>query len=138
MTDRCSQATGSIKPSMPYFIKTVTQQAHVGVLLGTGLCGVFACLCPSPLTHVPITAGGFLRVYLTNGDVVNSIAISTSLFMIVMTSVLAGAALPFGLAKAGLDPANAGTTIQVLMDVTGVVITCVTCKLILDTLAHSL
>lgn len=58
--------------------------------------------------------------------------------MIVMTSVLAGAALPFGLARAGLDPANAGTTIQVLMDVTGVVITCVTCKLILDTLTHSL
>ncbi len=55
-----------------------------------------------------------------------------------MTSVLAGAALPFGLARLGIDPANAGTSIQVLMDVSGVLITCVTCKLILDQLAHAL
>lgn len=30
-----------------------------------------------------------------------------------MTSVLTGTALPFGLAKLGVDPANAGTSIQV-------------------------
>lgn len=124
---------------MPYFLKTLMHQAHVGILLGAGLCGALrdpaAQAGVATLVH---TAGGFVRVYLTNGDAVNSVAISTSLFLIVMTSVLAGAALPFGLARAGLDPANAGTTIQVIMDVTGVIITCVTCKLILDTLAHSL
>ena len=54
-----------------------------------------------------------MRVYLTNGSLVNSSAISLSLFAIVMTSVLTGTALPFGLAKMGVDPANAGTSIQV-------------------------
>ena len=57
--------------------------------------------------------GGFVRVYLTNGSLINSSAISISLFAIVMTSVLTGTALPFGLAKLGVDPANAGTSIQV-------------------------
>jgi len=40
-------------------------------------------------------------------------AISTSLFLIVMVSVMLGSALPFGFARAGVDPAHAGTTIQV-------------------------
>eukprot|EP00894_Picocystis_sp_ML_P005292 jgi/Pico_ML_1/55809/g1445.t1 len=62
----------------------------------------------------------------------DSLAISLSLFSIVITSVLAGTSLPFALAKAGVDPANAGTTIQVIMDVTGVLITCIICSLILD------
>ncbi len=54
-----------------------------------------------------------MRVYLTNGSLLNSTAISLSLFCIVMTSVLIGSALPFVLAKMGVDPANAGTSIQV-------------------------
>lgn len=40
-------------------------------------------------------------------------AISVSLFLIVMASVLLGSALPFGLARSGVDPAHAGTSIQV-------------------------
>jgi hypothetical protein len=108
------------------------QQAAVGLMLGTGLA-----------------AGGWLRVYLTNGDVWGATAISLSLFLIVISSVLAGtgapgsgqleastacfkqpawpalhapycvskhfcvAGLPFALARAGIDPANAGTSIQV-------------------------
>ena len=36
-----------------------------------------------------------------------------SLFLIVMVSVLLGSALPFGFARAGVDPAHAGTSIQV-------------------------
>lgn len=114
-------ATGSIKTSMPYFQRLVGQQAMVGLLLGTGL-----------------SVGGFVRVYLTNGNIVNSIAISSSLFVIVMTSVLAGTALPFVLSKAGIDPANAGTTIQVVMDIMGVLITCITCKFIFDQLVVGL
>ena len=38
--------------------------------------------------------------------------------------------LPFALAASGQDPANAGTTIQVVMDIMGVVITCVVCSLV--------
>ena len=68
----------------------------MGLLLGTGL-----------------SLGGFVRVYATHGDATNAFAISLSLFLIVMTSVVLGTGLPFALARAGVDPANAGTSIQV-------------------------
>ena len=38
----------------------------------------------------------------------------------------------YTLAAAGQDPANAGTTIQVCMDVAGVVITCVVCSFVFE------
>lgn len=58
-----------------------------------------------------------------------------SLFAIVVTSIALGTTLPFALAKSGVDPANAGTTIQVVMDVLGVAVTCVTCDLVLERLS---
>ena len=58
---------------------------------------------------------GFARVYITEGSLLDSVAISASLFCIVMSSVLTGTALPFGLAMMGVDPANAGTSIQVML-----------------------
>lgn len=85
-----------------------------------------------------LSAGGFIRVYLTNRNILDSTAIATSLFVIVATSVLVGTALPFGLARCGVDPANAGTSIQVLMDCLGVLITCICTHYILDIFAHSL
>ena len=85
-----------MKATGPCFGRVMRQQAVVALLLGTGLA-----------------AGGWVRVYLTNGDVANSTAISLSLFLIVVTSVVTGTALPFALARAGVDPANAGTSIQV-------------------------
>eukprot|EP00891_Asterochloris_glomerata_P003580 jgi/Astpho2/3580/fgenesh1_pg.00057_%23_49_t len=114
-------ATGQIRANWPSLQQTVRQQAVIGLMLGSGL-----------------SAGGFLRVYITNGNLWNSIAISTSLFFIVVTSVVSGTLLPFGLAKAGIDPANAGTSIQVLMDIFGVGITCFTCNLILGQLHTAL
>eukprot|EP00983_Pelagomonas_calceolata_P017632 553449-Pelagomonas_calceolata.AAC.2 len=38
----------------------------------------------------------------------------------------------------GIDPANAGTSIQVLMDILGVAITCVCCQLVLVQFAGGL
>lgn len=61
---------------------------------------------------------------------------SQSLFAIVITSVLLGCTLPFGLARLGVDPANAGTTIQVVMDCVGVAITCAVADLVLERLSH--
>jgi hypothetical protein len=84
-------ATGTIKSSGASVGKVFRQQALVGVLLGVGL-----------------SVGGFVRVYVTNGGLANSAAIALSLFLIVMTSVLTGTLLPFGLARVGVDPANAG------------------------------
>jgi Mg/Co/Ni transporter MgtE len=59
---------------------------------------------------------------------VGAFGIALSLFCIVTLSTVAGTAMPFALAATGQDPANAGTTIQVFMDVMGVVITCVVCS----------
>lgn len=114
-------ATGTFDTSAPCIVRALKQQAGVGLLLGSGLA-----------------AGGWVRVWLTNGDQLNSTAIACSLFLIVVTSVLAGTLLPFGLSRLGVDPANAGTSIQVLMDVGGVVITCICCHFILDIFAQSL
>jgi len=113
-------ATGSINTSLPSVLATLQDQAAVGALLGGGL-----------------SIAGFVRVYLTNGDLTNAAAISISLLSIVMTSVVLGTGLPFCLARVGIDPANAGTSIQVVMDILGVMITCVTCQMILVQFATS-
>mmetsp|Transcript_19425 Transcript_19425/g.33600 ORF Transcript_19425/g.33600 Transcript_19425/m.33600 type:complete len:305 (-) Transcript_19425:217-1131(-) len=114
-------ATGSIKASWQSARNTIAGQAAVGLLLGLGL-----------------GLGGFVRVYLASHSVISSVAISLSLFCIVMTSVVLGSWLPFALCYLGVDPANAGTSIQVLMDILGVGITCVMCRLVLVQLASSL
>lgn len=54
-----------------------------------------------------------MRVYMTHGNIANAWAISASLFLIVLSSCLLGTALPFGLQRIGVDPANAGTSVQV-------------------------
>ena len=97
------------------------EQAAVGVLLGGALAGA-----------------GFARVWLTSGSVTNSAAIGLSCLGIVMSSCLLGSVLPFGLARAGVDPANAGTSIQVVMDILGVAITCATCDAVLGQLSGAL
>lgn len=60
-----------------------------------------------------LSAAGFARVYITNGSLLNAFAISSALLSIVFASVLLGTGLPFLLARAGVDPAHAGTSIQV-------------------------
>lgn len=106
-------ATGKLDSSMQSLQSSVYQQARVGVVLGTAL-----------------SLGGFIRVYLVDGNLVNAGAISMSLMAIVMTSVVLGSALPFLLARVGIDPANAGTSIQVVMDIFGVGISCATCDFV--------
>lgn len=65
--------------------QNVLQQARVGVVLGSTLA-----------------LGGFLRVYFSNGSLVNAIAISVSLVTIVISSVCLGSLLPFLLSRAGV------------------------------------
>ena len=52
-------------------------------------------------------------MFVTHGNLRDSVAIATSLLLIVLASVLLGTALPFALVKAGVDPAHAGSSIQV-------------------------
>ncbi|KAJ9518575.1 hypothetical protein QJQ45_018604, partial [Haematococcus lacustris] len=75
-------ATGSIKPSWQSARNTLQEQAAVGLLLGLGL-----------------GLGGFLRVYLTSGSLVHCLAISCSLFLIVLISVVLGSSMPFILCR---------------------------------------
>mmetsp|Transcript_10836 Transcript_10836/g.39767 ORF Transcript_10836/g.39767 Transcript_10836/m.39767 type:complete len:139 (+) Transcript_10836:46-462(+) len=108
-------ATNEIEPTSAGFRAALQQQLVVALGLG-----------------VVLTSVGAVRVLLTDGDMYNCLAISASLFCIVFISVILGTVLPFGLNKLGVDPANAGTTIQVLMDIMGVTITCLICTLVLD------
>lgn len=108
-------ARGDLKPNAASFKSAMLQQAQVGVLIGAAMA-----------------IAGYLRVYLSGGSTTDATAISASLFVIVASSCAIGTGLPFGLARIGIDPANAGTTVQVIMDVFGVVVTCLICTLILD------
>ena len=103
------------------FARTLAHQLAVGALLATGLA-----------------VGGYGRVTLSGGSPRDAAAIAASLFAIVLTSVAVGTALPFGLARAGIDPANAGTSVQVAGDVLGVAITCAVCSAVLGQAAVAL
>ncbi len=107
-------ATGQYPATLESFRTALQQQLKVGVLLGTALA-----------------IGGYARVVATEGVPLDATAIAASLFVIVNVSVLAGTTLPFALAWRGVDPAHAGTTVQVVMDVLGVGITCAVCRLVL-------
>ena len=61
-----------------------------------------------------------------------TLAITTSLFMIVIISIILGALMPLGMKKLGIDPAHSSTTIQVVMDILGVSITVWVSSLVLD------
>ena len=74
---------------------------------------------------------GFARVTLFYGSYQDAIAIAASLLAIVFISIVVGASLPLLLHQLRLDPAHAGATIQVIMDLAGVLITCMVCSVLL-------
>lgn len=112
-------ATGTIRDASAASMKPVlARQAAVGGLLAAGLA-----------------AAGYVRVLASTGSPADASAISLSLAAIVFSSVIVGAGLPFGLARVGVDPANAGTSVQVVMDIMGCAITCACCQLMLVQLA---
>merc|ERR1712046_380516 len=73
---------------------------------------------------VIVVLAGFARVILFQGGVDDAAAISASLFFVVSISVILGTLLPLVLQALKIDAANASTSIQVIMDVLGVLITC--------------
>lgn len=113
-------ATRKMDGSLESALSVLYQQVLVGLCLGLALASV-----------------GYVRVYLTNGSHENASAISLALFFIVLSSTILGTSLPFVLNEFGIDPANAGTSIQVIMDILGVTITCITCNFVLNQLAAS-
>ena len=82
---------------------------------------------------------GFLRVYLLYGTdhlFYSTVAITASLFCIVMTSIVLGCSLPFLLGRIGMDREHAAPMIQVAMDIIGVFITCALCTIIIPESEH--
>ncbi len=105
-------------------VKKITTRQHVApVLMQEGAIGMLLAL---GLFFV-----GFVRVLLTRGGwgqeaVREALTIGAALFLIVLFSVVIGACLPllfYFVVK--VDPAHAGSSVQVVMDVLGVTITCV-------------
>jgi Mg/Co/Ni transporter MgtE len=105
-------------------LKKIATRQHVApVLMQEGAIGMMLAL---GLFFV-----GFVRVLLTRGvwggeAVREALTIGAALFLIVLFSVVIGACLPllfhFVLK---VDPAHAGSSVQVVMDVLGVTITCI-------------
>jgi Mg/Co/Ni transporter MgtE len=81
---------------------------------------------------VAVVLAGFARVVAFEAASVDAFAISASLFLIVTSSVVLGTALPLGLNKLRIDAAHASTSIQVIMDVLGVLITCTVAPLVFE------
>ena len=75
---------------------------------------------------------GCIRAAIFLVPLAETMAITTSLLMIVMISILIGATLPLLMHYVNIDPAHSSTTIQVLMDILGVTITVVVSSLILN------
>lgn len=90
------------------------------LVTGCGLATIIACV-------------GFVRC-ATLGQMLwkESLAIAIALGVIVIFAVLIGTALPLILDRLKIDPAHSIATIQVLMDIFGVCITCFVGVLLLD------
>lgn len=87
---------------------------------------------------VLMVGAGYVRVILFGYSQLDALAISCSLLAIVFSSVLIGSTLPLMLHRWQLDPAHAGATIQVIMDLMGVCITCLVCSIMLKGEPHSI
>jgi Mg/Co/Ni transporter MgtE len=66
---------------------------------------------------------GLIRVVVFMTPLRETLAITASLFTIVLISILLGATLPMMMKALHIDPAHSSTTIQVFMDILGVLIT---------------
>ncbi len=75
----------------------------------------------------------FLRVYLTTYNTLEAFAISLSLAVIVIVSVVFGSCIPLVLRRFNIDPAfSAGPFLATLMDILGALIYCYVARLILS------
>ena len=77
---------------------------------------------------------GIVRTLLSGQtSFAEAFAICLALMVIVFISVVTGALLPLLLHAGGIDPAHSSTTIQVIMDISGVLISCSVATGLLDT-----
>ncbi|KAL3942668.1 MAG: hypothetical protein SGBAC_003187 [Bacillariaceae sp.] len=79
-----------------------------------------------------LSVAGFLRAILFKTGLPEAIAVTTALALIVFSSICLGAVLPLLLEFIGVDPAHSSTSIQVVMDILGVVLAVTVSRVILD------
>lgn len=115
-----------------------TVRAIRGIALGTlteetTMKFIIKEICTGFVLSFVIGFFGFLRVaLLASTSMTESIAICITLITIVFSSVCIGALLPVLFQRIGIDPAHSSTTIQVVMDILGVIITCAVSTRLLD------
>lgn len=80
---------------------------------------------------VVLFCASFFRCIMFGVKGSECLAVCLSMLVIVFTSTILGAALPLLLNKLHVDPAHAGATIQVVMDISGVTLTCIVSCLVL-------
>jgi Mg/Co/Ni transporter MgtE len=77
---------------------------------------------------------GLLRAISSSETSISEVvAITFALLIIVFSSIVVGAVLPLVLKYFHIDPAHSSTTIQVVMDISGVLITCFVATALLET-----
>jgi Mg/Co/Ni transporter MgtE len=102
---------------------------------GTKLVFVLKEVLMALILCIVVGLFGFVRVYFLNTAVTHeeAVTVTVALMLIVFISIIVGAMLPLFFQYVGLDPANSSTSIQVIMDISGVMITCFVATLLLDT-----
>lgn len=81
------------------------------------------------LIAITLFVVGFSRVYFSYYDAVSAVAISLSLFLIVIVSIVSGSLIPLLLDRLNIDPAHsAAPFLATLMDILGVMIYCFVCS----------
>lgn len=79
-----------------------------------------------------LSAVSFARVWTMHSNLPAALAISASLFFIVMTSMMLGTLIPLTLNRLGVDPAHsAAPFLSTLMDIIGILIYCSICSWLL-------
>lgn len=110
----CQLALGTVTPktSFMYICNEITLGLALSILLGIV---------------------GFLRSFYSRQTTYQeTIAITFTLVVIVMLSIILGVLLPLLLKIIGVDPAHSSTSIQVIMDILGVLIVCYVCSKTLE------
>jgi Mg/Co/Ni transporter MgtE len=79
-----------------------------------------------------LSLAGFVRASVFRTPLPETLAVTSALAMIVFSSICLGAILPLILKKVRVDPAHSSTTIQVVMDILGVVLAVVVSSVLLD------
>ena len=85
----------------------------------------FSCLALFSSSEAVLGIVGGVRSFISpHTTSIETIAIIIALVLIVFISVVLGSTLPLALQAVKVDPAHSSTSIQVIMDILGVIITC--------------